>query len=166
MDLQRRRPVFEKLPLLSQVSLAEYIGYTQQTLLKDTDQMSMAVSLEVREPFFDHELVDYVLQVPDKFKFPRYPKSLLVESLHPMLPDEIVHRKKQGFLLPWNVWMKNELRGFCEKSIGELCRTDFIHAPALNEYWKRFLDGDPTTRWTELWVFVVLGYWIEKNGIE
>ena len=166
MDLQRRRPVFERLPLLSQVSLAEYIGYTQQTLLKDTDQMSMAVSLEVREPFFDHELVDYVLQVPDKFKFPRYPKSLLVESLHPMLPDEIVHRKKQGFLLPWNVWMKNELRGFCEKSIGELCRTDFIHAPALNAYWKRFLDGDPSTRWTELWVFVVLGYWIEKNGIE
>ncbi len=103
-----------KLPFYSQVSAAEYIGYTQNTLLKDTDQMSMANSLEIREPFFDQDLVEFVMSVPDSFKVPLYPKSLLVESLKPLLPDEIVHRKKQGFLFPWKEWMKNELRGFCE----------------------------------------------------
>ena len=82
-----------KLPLLSQLSAAEYLGYTQHTLLKDMDQMSMAVSLEVREPFFDQDLIEFVLGVPDSIKNPVYPKSLLVESLKPLLPDEIVFRK-------------------------------------------------------------------------
>ncbi len=96
-QLIAKRSVLSKLPFYSQVSAAEYIGYTQNTLLKDTDQMSMANSLEIREPFFDQDLVEFVMSVPDSFKYPSYPKSLLVESLKPLLPDEIVHRKKQGF---------------------------------------------------------------------
>lgn len=165
-ELSAHQPVFEKLPLLSQVSAAEYIGYTQQTLLKDTDQMSMAVSLEVREPFFDHDLVEYMLQVPDSIKFPVYPKSLLVESVKPLLPDEIVHRKKQGFLFPWQVWMKQQLKTFCESRIDRLIQRDFINGTNLKAYWKRFLDNDSSVRWSELWLFVVLEYWMEKNQIE
>jgi asparagine synthase (glutamine-hydrolysing) len=165
-ELMLHQEAFEKLPLLSQVSAAEYIGYTQQTLLKDTDQMSMAVSLEVREPFFDHDLVEYLLQVPDNIKFPVYPKSLLVESVKPLLPDEIVHRKKQGFLFPWQVWMKQQLKTFCETRIDRLCQRDFINGPNLKAYWKRFLDNDPSVRWSELWLFVVLEYWMERNQIE
>lgn len=156
----------KKLPLLSQVSVAEYLGYTQQTLLKDTDQMSMAVSLEVREPFFDHELIEFVLAIPDDVKNPRYAKSLLVESVSPLLPREIVHRKKQGFLFPWDVWMRNELRSFCDKQILILSQRDFIHGKELQAYWKRFLNGDPAVRWTEIWMFIVLGYWLEKNHID
>ena len=155
-----------RLPLLSQVSVAEYLGYTQHTLLKDTDQMSMAVSLEVREPFFDQDLVEFVLAVPDVLKKPVYPKSLLVESMKPLLPDEIVHRKKQGFLFPWNVWLKNELRTFCEERISNMARRPFINGTELVDYWKKFLAGDKNTRWAEVWLFVVLEYWLEKNGIE
>ena len=128
--------------------------------------MSMAVSLEVREPFFDHDLVEYMLQVPDSIKFPVYPKSLLVESVKPLLPDEIVHRKKQGFLFPWQVWMKNQLKTFCESRIDRLSQRDFINGSNLKAYWKRFLDNDPTVRWSELWLFVVLEYWMERNKIE
>lgn len=165
-ELILHQEIFDKLPLLSQVSAAEYIGYTQQTLLKDTDQMSMAVSLEVREPFFDHDLVEYMLQVPDNIKFPLYPKSLLVESVKPLLPDEIVHRRKQGFLFPWPEWMKQQLKQFCETRIERLSQRDFINGPNLKTYWKRFLKNDPTVRWSELWLFVVLEYWMEKNNIE
>jgi asparagine synthase (glutamine-hydrolysing) len=160
-----RKEMLDQLPLLSQVSAAEYLGYTQHTLLKDTDQMSMAVSLEVREPFFDHELLDFVLQVPDKVKDPVYPKSLLVESLKPLLPDEIVFRKKQGFLFPWKIWMKNELAAFCEKRITRLCERDFINSRELSAYWSRFLKNDPDVNWTDLWLFVVLEHWMEKNDI-
>jgi asparagine synthase (glutamine-hydrolysing) len=165
-ELGRHAEVFNHLPLLSQVSAAEYIGYTQHTLLKDTDQMSMAVSLEVREPFFDHELVEYMLQVPDTIKRPVYPKSLLVESVRPLLPDAVVHRRKQGFLFPWELWMKRELQSFCTERIARLSQRDFIHGPALRAYWKRFLQGDPSVRWTEAWLFVVLEYWMEKNHVE
>lgn len=156
----------EKFPLLSQVSIAEYTGYTQHTLLKDTDQMSMAVSLEAREPFFDHDLIEFVLAIPDSIKFPVYPKSLLVESLQGLLPDEIVHRKKQGFLFPWSVWMKKELRSFCETHLQRIAQRDFINGKNLMAHWQRFLNNDTSVRWMEVWLFVILEYWMEKNGIE
>ncbi|MDF2187076.1 asparagine synthase (glutamine-hydrolyzing) [Paraflavitalea sp. CAU 1676] len=154
----------EKFPSLSQVSIAEYLGYTQHTLLKDTDQMSMAVSLEVREPFFDHDLVTYVLGIPDHFKFPHTPKGLLVDSLQGLLPHEVVHRRKQGFLFPWSVWMKNELFAFCDQRLKRISERDFVDGKALLAYWDRFRKGDPGVRWMELWLFVVLEYWMEKNS--
>lgn len=152
-------------PLLSQVSIADYTGYTQHTLLKDTDQMSMASSLEVREPFFDHDLVSFVLHVPDEIKNGAYQKSLLVESLNGLLPDAIVHRPKQGFLFPWKHWMKNELKDFCQQHINRICERDFIQADSLRQYWRMFLEGDQSVRWMELWLFVILEYWMEKNHI-
>jgi asparagine synthase (glutamine-hydrolysing) len=163
--LQGSARQLNELPLLSQVSAAEYLGYTQHTLLKDTDQMSMAVSLEVREPFFDQDLVEFVLAVPDAFKRPTYPKSLLVESVKPLLPDEIVHRKKQGFLFPWNVWLRNDLKGFCDKYIRNMAQRPFINGANLVGYWNDFLAGDKRVRWSEVWLFVVLEYWLEKNGV-
>lgn len=164
-DLLKLNGHLHELPLLSQVSVAEYLGYTQHTLLKDMDQMSMACSLEVREPYFDHELVEFVLHIPDKQKFPTYPKKLLVESLNGLLPPEIVHRKKQGFLFPWNAWMKNELRTFCESHLIAISERDFIKGDQLMLYWKRFLSGDDSVRWMEIWLFVVLEYWLQKNNV-
>jgi asparagine synthase (glutamine-hydrolysing) len=165
-ELIRRKENLRRMPLLSQMSAAEFLGYTQQTLLKDTDQMSMASSLEVREPYFDQDLVEFVLAVPDRFKKPTYPKSLLVESLKPLLPDEVVFRKKKGFLFPWNLWMKNELRSFCEEQISIVSSLKIVDPAALENHWRRFLTSDTSVRWTELWIFVVLGYWIRKNEIE
>lgn len=164
-ELIRRKADIDRLPLLSQVSVAEYLGYTQHTLLKDTDQMGMAASLEVREPFFDQDLVEFVLSVPDSLKKPVYPKSLLVESLKPLLPDEIVFRKKQGFLFPWNIWLRNELRDFCELHIQQMAGRSFINGDRLIACWKRFLAEDPNVRWAEIWLFVVLDYWLQKNEI-
>ena len=122
------------------MTAAEYLGYTQQTLLKDTDQMSMAHSLEIREPYFDQDLVEFVMAIPDHFKVPLYPKSLLVESLKPLLPDEIVHRKKQGFVFPWDKWMRKELRDFCGKHITQMAERQFIHGERLKFTWKLFLE--------------------------
>jgi len=163
--LHAKRELLRNLPLLSQVSAAEYLGYTQHTLLKDTDQMSMAVSLEVREPFFDHELIDYVMCVPDRFKSPRYPKSLLVESLQPLLPREIVFRKKQGFVFPWHIWMKNELFSFCNQRIHNLCDRDSINPDHVRKLWKDFNSAGSDIRWTEVWTLVVLEHWLERNNI-
>lgn len=156
----------EQFDLFSQYSIAEYMGYTQHTLLKDADQMSMAVGLEIREPFFDHQLIEYVLSIPDLIKYPNYPKRLMVEALEPLLPNEVVHRKKQGFVLPWEKWMRAELQSFCALQIKGLSQREFIKGEALLKYWNRFLQRDPSVRWMELWQFVVLGYWLNKNGIK
>ena len=135
LQLDEIKPRINSFPLLSQVSISEFLGYTQNTLLKDMDQMSMAVSLELREPFFDHELVSYVLNVPDSVKFPEYPKKLLIESVGDLIPQEIVHRKKQGFLFPWPIWMKNELQDFCYSNIKNLGQRNFIDQKILIDKW-------------------------------
>lgn len=95
-ELLKNQTGINDLPILSRVTVADISTYTQNVLLKDTDQMSMASSLEVRVPFFDHKLVEYLVQLPDQFKYPAYPKQLLVESLSPIIPDEVVHRPKKG----------------------------------------------------------------------
>ena len=155
----------DDLPLLSKVSIAEITTYMQNVLLRDTDQMSMAVALEVRVPFLDYKLVEYVLGIPDQYKKPLYPKKLLVESLHGMLPDEIVHRKKMGFVFPWNVWLKKELHDMCEKRITALSQRTFINGSFLMQQWTRFNAGDQNVRWLDMWLCVVLEDWMEKNGI-
>ena len=154
------------LPLLSQVSLAELSTYLQNVLLRDTDQMSMAHALEVRVPFLDHELVEFVLGVNDQHKFPRTPKQLLVDSLGDLLPREIVDRPKMGFTLPWEQWMKNELKSFCEERLTKLGQRAEFDEAGLRQLWQRFLSGDKRVSWSRVWYLVVLADWIERNGIE
>lgn len=158
--LREREPALSKLPLLSQVSVAEITGYTQNVLLRDSDQFSMAHALELRVPFFEHPLVEYVLSIPDEFKYPTYPKKLLVEALHPLLPDEIVHRKKMGFAFPWDTWMRNELRDFCAEHMESLADRAPFDGAAVRNYWKRFEAKDPNVTWARVWLLVVLERWM------
>lgn len=147
---------------LSKYSLAEIGTYMQNTLLRDTDQMSMAVALEVRVPFLDYKLVEYVLGVNDKHKFPITPKKLLVDSLQDLLPPEIINRTKMGFVLPWPVWMKQELRNFCEINLGHLSEIG-LNKQEVNKLWQNFLAGDPRTTWSRIWPLVSLGNWQAHN---
>lgn len=157
---------FDKDFLLSKVSYAEINTYLQNVLLRDTDQMSMAHSLEVRVPFLDHHLLEYVYSVPDKYKFPHTPKKLLVDSLSNLLPPEIINRPKMGFTLPWNAWLRNELKEFCEKNIHSLCSRSFINSDEMMNLWRLFLKNDTSVKWSHLWYLIVLEHWLTKNNIE
>ena len=147
---------------LSKYSIAEISTYMQNVLLRDTDQMSMAVALEVRVPFLDYKLVEYVLGVSDKHKFPHTPKKLLTDSLKDLLPQEIIDRKKMGFVLPWEQWMKNELKDFCEEKLGGLEEIGF-NSRNVQILWARFLKGDPRVSWSRVWPLVTLSNW--KNNL-
>jgi asparagine synthase (glutamine-hydrolysing) len=151
--------------LLSAVSMAEIGTYMQNVLLRDADQMSMAVALEVREPFLDYKLVEFALSISDAHKYPHTPKKLLTDSLGDLLPGEIVNRPKMGFTLPWQYWLKNELRSFCEKNIHEFARYDFCNSSGILDLWKRFLENDPTVTWSRIWHLVVLNNWLKENKI-
>lgn len=151
--------------LLSSVSISEISTYLQNTLLRDADQMSMAVALEVREPFLDYKLIEFVLGVNDKHKFPHTPKKLLTDSLGDLLPNEIVNRPKMGFVLPWKEWLKNDLKDFCEKNITKLEDKKLFIPGSIYSLWSRFLKGDNLVTWSRIWHLVVLNDWIEENNI-
>ena len=151
--------------LMSRVSISEITTYMQNVLLRDTDQMSMAHALEVRVPFLDYKLVEYVLNLPDEMKFPISPKKLLVDAVSDLLPSEIVNRPKMGFTFPWKNWMKNELKIFCETRLQNLGKREPFDANGLQELWTKFLNDDPLVTWSRIWPLVVLSHWLDKNDI-
>ncbi len=154
------------LPVLSKVSFAEMTTYMQNVLLRDTDQMSMAHSLEVRVPFLDHELVEYVFGISDAIKYPNYAKQLLVESVGDLLPPEIVHRPKMGFTLPWEQWMKGDLKSFCEERIEKFAKRQEVNEDYIMRNWDSFLSGHKSIKWSKLWYLIVLENWLTENEIE
>lgn len=154
--------ISKELPILSQYSVAEITRYTQNVLLKDTDQMAMANSLEVRVPFFDHDLVEYVLGIPDNYKYPKYPKSLLVDSLNQLLPNEIINRTKMGFSFPWDSWIRNDLYSFCEDAILSLERRKILKSNSVYTIWNKYINHDPNIKWSKIWLLVTLEKWFQN----
>ena len=138
----------------------------QNVLLRDTDQMSMASALEVRVPFLDYELVEFVLSISDEYKYPSTPKKLLIDALGDLLPPEIVNRPKMGFTLPWKHWLKNELKSFCENRIESLSNRKIFNKQEILNLWKAFLNDDTRITWSRIWYLVVLEDWLLENKIE
>lgn len=151
---------------LSQYSIAELTHYTLDVLLKDTDQMSMASSLEVREPFFDYKFLEFILQVPDKYKYQsQTPKSLLVNSLGDLLPNKIVYRPKKGFSFPWKQWIKNDIKGFCEEHLHLLGKRHLIDSQSIDTIWKNFLGDKQGITWLHIWALVTLEAYLRENQL-
>ena len=78
-------------------------------LLRDSDLFGMANSVEIRTPFLDRELINYVLKVKPKEKFGKHNKNLLVDATANLLPKEIFSRRKSGFVLPYEKWLMDDI---------------------------------------------------------
>jgi asparagine synthase (glutamine-hydrolysing) len=94
----------------TRVSWLELRSYLLNTLLRDTDAMSMNNSVEVRVPFLDGPLVEYVLSLPESVKaHSKQPKALLIEALADILPSRVISQRKRTFTFPWQNWLRGTL---------------------------------------------------------
>ena len=145
----------------ARVSWAELTGYMRRMLLRDADQMSMAVSLEVRAPFLDHELVEYVLGLPEEAKNRyRVQKGLLVEACRDLLPTSVYLRPKRGFVLPMKSWMLGPLSAFVKEGLDETISRNLLPQAWVNHLNKEFQRGH--LHWTRVWSIVVLGHFAKR----
>jgi len=155
---------FSARKLISNISFAEARTYMHDVLLRDTDQMSMAHALEVRVPMLDHELVEFVMSIPDGMKrFNGTPKKLLVNAFEGLIPDEVVHRPKQGFHMPFDKWMRGPLRDLCVESVEVLASLPDFSADELWNLWSTFERGHKTVSYRRIWLLVALGNWIRTH---
>lgn len=105
--LNPQSSILNSLHPVDLLSYLELKFYLQNQLLKDTDFMSMRHSIEVRVPFLDHKLVEYVSSLPPEIKIKSNAnKPLLVEAMRDLLPQEIFNRPKMGFTFPFQKWIK------------------------------------------------------------
>ncbi len=155
----------ESLDPINRVSYLEARCYMLNTLLRDSDFMSMAHGLEVRVPLIDHQLARRVLALPGSWKLDsRTPKPLLVQALRGELPDQVVHRPKRGFTLPFEHWLRDALRPVMEESlrkIGDGPLGTLISKTAVHNVWEDFLEG--RTSWSRPWSLYVLQSWCQQN---
>jgi asparagine synthase (glutamine-hydrolysing) len=99
------------LDAISQMMWADLHTYLPDDILVKVDRMSMAHSLEVRSPFMDHKLVEFVARLPIVLKLSGFTtKYLLKRAVKNILPDDIIQRKKHGFMVPLAAWFKKELK--------------------------------------------------------
>lgn len=164
-DLEAIDKATDCMGTFSKATIGEFESYTRDVLLRDTDQMAMAHALEVRVPFFDYRLIEYVLSLPDSHKFPHSPKRLLVEALKPRLPENIVNRKKMGFTFPMEKWLKNELAGMSEQKLNYLADRKEFNGNVIKDYLTRFRQGDRQILWPKIWQMVVISDWLERNNL-
>jgi asparagine synthase (glutamine-hydrolysing) len=138
----------------------------KDTLLRDTDATSMHSSLEVRVPFLDQPLVDYVSSLPGSLKQPRggHNKSLLRAAFRDVLPEHVATRPKTGFTLPIGDWMRGPLRDSCEPAISHLAAIPVINGKEVLQLWADFQAGVSRTHWSRPLALVVLGHHLMREG--
>ncbi len=153
-----------RLDSFTSVSCFELQSYLVNTLLRDTDAVSMASSLEVRVPFLDHRLLEFVGRLPKHAKFRRAtPKALLVEALSDLLPTEIVRQPKRTFTLPWEVWLRGPLGVRLSQDLSDLTPQlgQYMNPRAVRGSWQNFVLGQ--TNWARPWSLFVLNEWIRHH---
>ena len=90
-------------------------------MLRKTDLMGMANSVEIRSPFLDYELVDTVFRIPNKYKFDKNKNKILIRNIfNDILPDYILNKPKHGFEVPIKKWMDDFLfNDFIDKGLND-----------------------------------------------
>lgn len=157
--------------VVNKISQLELEGYMANTLLRDTDVMSMAHSLEVRVPFVDAQVVDYALSLPGEWKLDQrqngVPKPLLADALSDLLPRDFLARKKMGFTLPFEKWMQGRMRAEISSVFGnerQLSEAGLI-GNDVRDLWARFLRAPRAVGWTRPWSLFVLARWCRINRV-
>jgi len=155
------------LDAINRVSYFETRCYMLNTLLRDTDMMSMAHGLEVRVPLIDHLLAEKLIGLPGAWKIDRQmPKPMLVGALRGALPDRVIHRPKRGFTLPFEHWLRDELRVDVETTLLNIAGgplSGILNASAVENVWGDFQHG--RTSWSRPWSLYVLERWCELHSM-
>jgi asparagine synthase (glutamine-hydrolysing) len=153
-----------RLDSFTAVSYLELQSYMVNTLLRDTDSVSMANSLEVRVPLLDDRLVEFVAQLPKEAKYRAgVPKALLVEALLDVLPDTVVGELKRTFTFPWEVWLRGPLGVRLSQDLANLSPPlqPYMNPRAVRGTWQNFVVGQTT--WARPWSLYVLNEWVRHH---
>ena len=161
------RVMISEIDPINALSALELTNYIQNTLLRDSDVMSMAHALEVRVPLLDHVLVEKVLRVPGPLKLSGAGNKPLLTAAVPGLPRNAIHRSKMGFTLPFDDWFRGPLRPWIEGLLldGAVKRLPFLRPNEVERSWRAFLRGERYMSHTRIWAIAALAGWCQINGV-
>lgn len=129
-------------------------------MLMKVDHASMANSLEVRVPFLDHELINFVQTLPSEWKADKSGrKKILKDSFKDILPSEILTRSKKGFEVPLQAWLRKELKSDLDKTLfneERIRETGILNWNTLKRLKERLNSSNPGDSAAQVWALFCL----------
>ena len=146
---------------LEWILLTDMETYLPDDELRKADRLSMWHSLEVRVPFLDHKLVEFVATIPSQLKLKGWEKKhILIKSLEGILPRSTLRRRKQGFSIPLSQWLRGPLRELMRTTLSETALRDIgLFEPSavlrlVDEHERQVRNHE-----TRLWSLVTFSMW-------
>jgi len=139
-------------------------GLLPGDMLTKVDRMSMANSLEVRVPFLDYTLVQYVFSLKGSTKLGAWKgKRVLLETFKDLLPPLLHNRPKWGFEMPIGAWLKKELKFLIEEYLHKdrIEKQGLFDPGIIHDLVTNHMSGRQDTSW-QLWNLIVFEHWYEK----
>ncbi|MBN3038352.1 MAG: asparagine synthase (glutamine-hydrolyzing) [Candidatus Omnitrophica bacterium] len=156
----------ENISLLDKILFFDMRYFLQDDLLVKTDLMSMAHALEVRAPFLDYDLLDFVTRMPSKLKVKgAATKYILKKAMSDMLPAAILKRKKQGFSIPVAEWLsKPDVWEFVQEVFNKekIEREGFFDYQSIDNLLKEHI-AKKRNNWRKIWALLIFELWFERN---
>lgn len=147
--------------LLNAYSKAELAFYTPGTLLRDADVTGMAFTLEVRFPFLDIPLIEYMLKLPSSYKISTnklYPKPLLRSVLSTLMPLDLLVPAKRGFEMPLGSWILEHA-----SLLEPIKNNNFIHQELLKK--EITLLKKKPTEYLPIWQSILFTHWLAHHHL-
>jgi asparagine synthase (glutamine-hydrolysing) len=132
-------------------------------MLRKVDSTSMANGLEVRSPFLDYRLVDYVFSLPAEFKIDKNSrKKILKDAFKSDLPDSLFDRNKKGFEVPLQEWFKNELASYLDEKVFNkelIIEQGILNWEEVLSIKQRLHSSNPNDAVYNTWALLSFQYW-------
>jgi asparagine synthase (glutamine-hydrolysing) len=152
---------------LEQMCLWDFHNYLPEDVLTKVDRTTMAVSLEGREPMLDHRLVEFAFRLPSRLRRgPLGPKHLLKKILYQYVPAALVDRPKQGFAIPLERWLREDLRSLANDYLSEerIRRAVVFDGAMVRGLVDGFYQGNGRAA-EQVWFLLAFELWREKWGV-
>jgi asparagine synthase (glutamine-hydrolysing) len=166
----RKSEILKTIPsnaCINDVLLTDMNLVLPNDMLTKVDLMSMANGLEVRVPFLDYEVVNFIFSLPEDFKInSRIRKRILQDAFKELLPPELYNRPKKGFEVPLLKWFRNEMKSLI---VDDLLSKKLIEEQGIFDYTeieklkKQLFSSNPGDIHARIWGLVVFQWWWKKH---